>query len=299
MTTPYMLPSLSGQSLSVDVAMRQPSIITKQIAKLVDSQLILQHFVTGIGQPVTGGGMVYSVMTKEDLYTTRDAEQVGIGDEFPILEGSPLEPKVALVEKWGGKFKVPDEVRIRNNLSYLNGKMNQLANTIARKLNERLMLKVELAIAERGGAGVIVGSNWDPTVLVTVGPEADITPNVDRPTADFAAAQLAADMDEMGVVLDTLVVNSQQAFALKVAYGERLQQVLDSAGLTLVSHPRVTAGTAYVLKKGAVGTVGFERMGIETWDDREVQSTWYQNFIVPAIAIDRPEAMFKLTGLAG
>ena len=47
-----LLPSLDGRTLTVDVALRQPTtIIAKQIAKLVDAQLLLPRSVTSSTRP--------------------------------------------------------------------------------------------------------------------------------------------------------------------------------------------------------------------------------------------------------
>ncbi|BBY76996.1 hypothetical protein MPRF_38950 [Mycolicibacterium parafortuitum] len=291
-----LLPELNGRKLTVDVALKTPSVIAARIAKLADTALLLPQFTHQLGSPVLGGGMLFSTVTAANFYTADDVEQRAPGDQYRTTVGVDPVPDLAKVEDWGGKVQVPDEYIIRNNVSYMDQQIIQLANTIARKLDQRLMAKIEAAAA--GGVITVPGHDWSD--LVTVGPEAELTPSGELPTADLADAQMVADLDELGVVHDLLIVHPEQARALKVAYADKLDAMLKSAGVELFSNPRVTAGTAWAIQKGAVGTVGFEiGLTVDIIDDRQTRSKWVQAYVVPAIAIDNIRAAKKLTGLAG
>ncbi|WP_280354294.1 major capsid protein [Nocardia otitidiscaviarum] len=288
-----LIPELSGRRLTVDVALARPTLIRAQIAKLADEQILLPKFFHNSGAPVTGGGMLYSVIQAADLFTT-DIEKRSPGSEYKVVEGVDPEPKLATVQDWGGKFQITDEQIGRNDISYLDQQTTQLANTIARKLDVAAMAAVEAAI---GGENTVPGHNWE--TLVTVGPDTSLTPSAERPTADLSAAQLAADLQELGVTHDMLVVHPEQAHDLRVAYGDGLDAMLKSAGVELFANPRVTAGVAWAIETGGVGTVGFERpLTVDTWDDRSTRSRWVQAYAVPALAVDRPYAAKKITGLA-
>jgi hypothetical protein len=96
-----------------------------------------------------------------------------------------------------------------------------------------------------------------------------------------------------------LIVNPSQARALKTLYGQYLDEVLKSAGVTMHSNPRMTDGEAYVCQGGMVGAVGFEfGLTAESWLDQAIRSWRVQPFVVPAMAVDRPHSIKKLTGLA-
>ena len=74
----------------------------------------------------------------------------------------------------------------------------------------------------------------------------------------------------------------------------------DLVGVSLFANPRIAAGTAWAVEQGAVGTVGFEQpLSIDTWEDKATRSWWVQAWVVPALAVDRPYAAKKITGLAG
>lgn len=287
-----LIPELTGRLLTVDVALKQPTVIRNQIAKLADDQLILPKLFRPLGKRVEGGGLLYSVIKASDFYTT-DVERRAPGNEYRVVEGIDPEPRLAEVDDWGGKFQVSDEQRDRNDVSYLDQQTTQLANTIARKLDTAAVTAVDDAI---DAANEVTGHSW--AGLVMVGPDTSITPSAERPTADLSAAQLAADLQELGVKHDLLIVHPQQAHDLRVAYGDNLDEMLKSAGVALFSSVRMSPGSAYVLEKGQVGVVGFERpLTVDVWDDRSTRSQWVQAYAVPALAVDKPYALKVLLGL--
>lgn len=287
-----LLPELAGRRLTVDTALKQPTVIRAQIAKLADAQLLLPKLFHTLGSTVEGGGMLYSVIKAADMFTTAVEKRAPLA-EYKVVEGVDPESKLALVEDWGGKFQVSDEQISRNDISYIDQQTTQLANTITRRLD---VAAIEAIEAQIDSANTIVGHSWHN--LVTVGPLDQITPSASRPTADLSAAQLAADVQELGVTHDLLCVHPSQAHDLRVAYGENLDQMLESAGVEMFANPRVPVGSAYACQKGEVGTVGFEKpLTIDIWDDRSTRSKWVQAYTVPAFGVDKPFAMKKIMGL--
>jgi hypothetical protein len=181
----------------------------------------------------------------------------------------------------------------RNDVNYLDQQTTQLANTLARKVDTRAVA----ALAAANPETITVLTPWDD--LVTIGDPTTLTSSLELPTAAFAEAQEMADIDELGVVLDKVLVSPGGARALRTAYGPDLAAVLESAGLTMVSNPRIADGTAYVVQSGQVGTIGYEfGLSVDTWEDKATRSWICQAYVVPAFAVDRPYAAKRLTGLA-
>ncbi|AFM16992.1 hypothetical protein Mycch_2209 [Mycolicibacterium chubuense NBB4] len=289
-----LIPELTGRRLTVDTALKQPTMIRAQIAKLADDQILLPKFFRTLGAKVEGGGMLYSVIQASDFFTS-DVEKRSARAEYKVVEGVDPEPKLAVVEDWGGKFQVGIEEITRNDVNYLDQQTTQLANTIARKLDVRAMTELNAAVT---GANVVPGHDWSG--LVTVGDPTSLTSSAELPTADLSAAQLASDLQELGVRHDLLVVHPNEAHSLRVAYGDKLQAMLDSAGVGLFANPRITAGTAWAIETAKVGTVGFEfPLTVDVWEEKSTRSYWVQGYVVPAFGVDRPFAAKKLTGLAG
>ncbi|MEC4763364.1 major capsid protein [Mycobacterium sherrisii] len=293
---PALLPELDGRQLTVDVALNTPTILRNRIAKLTDEQILLDKLFHGYGAQVEGGGILYSVVQASDFYLATDVEQRSPGSEYKVVEGVDPDPRLALVSDWGGKFQVFEEHVLRNNVSYLDQQTTQLANTIARKLDTASIAAVEAALLD-DETNTVAGHSWDG--LTFVGPLDAITASAERPTADFSAAQLASDLQELGVKHDLLIVHPNQAAALRTAYAENLNDMLASAGLSMFANPRMAPGNAYVCEKGQVGTIGFEQpLTVTTWPEPATRSIWVQGFCVPALAVDRPFSLKKLTGLA-
>lgn len=292
----FLAPTLTGRQLTVDSAMSSPTILRNRIAALTDRQLIVDKLFSVVGAPVTGGGVLYSALTAADMVMPRDVEHRAPGGQYPVTAGEVPEPKLAPVEDFGGKFPVLDEHLSRNDVSYFDNQVTRLSNTIVRKVDERAIAYVESAIAALGGSGVVPGHDWGATILDGSTPTAPS----DRPTADFAAVQLAADLEELGAVYDTVLVNPAQRADLATVYGKDLAAVLASAGLELFVSPAVTAGTAYAVVKGGVGTIHFEHgLTVEQIPDRQHRQTFVQAFVAPSFVVSNPGNVKKLTGLAG
>jgi hypothetical protein len=297
MTNPVtspLIPSLTGRQLTVDVALNTPTIIRNQIARLVDSQILLPKFFREYGAQIQAGAILWNSIQRSDFFIAGSLEQRTPGGEYAVVEGVTPDPNLALVEDWGGKFQIPEEALTRNNINLLDQQTIQLANEIVLKFDTRTVDTLQAA-----NIGTFAAPNsWDD--LVFVGPLDQITPSAARPTAHFAAAQAMADLEELGQTYDLLVVHPNQAEALRTAYAEDLDRMLKSAGFTegMFVSARLPAGTVFVCQKGMVGFVGFERpLVVESWREAKTRSWWVQAYAGPAFAVDRPYAAKKITGV--
>ena len=285
---------LNGNLITVDEALNHPTVITERLADLTFDTVLVDKVFSTIGQPVTGGAVTYAPTTEKHLFVDGVADRKP-GDEYPVIFSDKPEAQLARVQDFGGKFAVTDEARRRNNSIDFDNSVTRLANTITRKLNSRAIETLDAALATLDDGGEITGHNWGALTLDGATP----TAAAERPTADLAAAQLAADEDELGVTYSMLLVHPRQRAALATAYGEKLTDVLTAAGLTMHTSTQVTAGTAYVIDPGTVGFVDYEQpLTTETWDDREHRQTWLQSYAMPVMGVTSPRSVRKITGLA-
>jgi hypothetical protein len=288
-------PTYSGNTLTVDTALNQPTRITRRIADMTLQRLIVSS-IFAPGGSVSGGAVVYDQALLNELYLDRDVERVAPGDEFPIVTSVRQAPNVAEVEKWGGKFWVTDEAKDRNDVTTFNNQVTQLGNTIVRKVNTRAVETLETAITALGGAGTFGGQDW--TAVVTGG--SSQTNSSAWPAADFAKAQMLADVEELGVVYDLWLVNPLDKAQLAIVYGSALAGVLDSFGIAMFSSNRIAAGTAYAVARGQVGEIRIEKpLGTETWREQKTERTWVQSSTRPVMYVTNPYSIKKITGLAG
>lgn len=294
---PLGAPVLNGNSLTVDLALKQPGRITKRLADLTLQKFIVDRIFASSGVTVASGAVIFDQVTANQLYTNRDIERRMPGDEYPIVGSDRTAPQVATSEDWGGKFFITDEARNRNDIAHFNNQVTALGNTIVRKTNQRAVVTLEAAIAGLAGAGTFVGHNW--AAVVTAGTSASSASAY--PTADFAHAQMVADQDELGVAYDLWLCNPQELAQLRTIYQGQLANVLDSFGIAEVfASNRVPAGTAYAVARGQVGFLDYEQgLATETWREQKTKRTWVQSSVLPIMGVTNPFSIKKITGLAG
>lgn len=289
-------PVISGTSVTVDTMLNQPTRITKMIQDLTLVRFIADRVFTSAGG-VTGGAVVYDEATLNELYTSRDVERVEPGSEFPIITSERYVPKVAQVEKWGGKVWISDEARDRNNIASFTNQIRQLSNTVVRKINQRAIEVLEASITASGQTAV--GRNW--ATATDTGPDASQTTRQNLPMRDFALAQRMADEDEIGVVYNLWLLNPQEYMNLITIYGpDGLRQLLQVMNIDIYVSNRVPAGTAYVVAGQTTGEMRVEKpLGTETWREPNRERTWVQASVRPVMFVTNPYAVLKFTGLAG
>lgn len=285
-------PTVTNTTLTVDMALNSPQRITRMVMDLTKQRFFVDR-VFSSGGGVTGGAVIYDELAGNDLYADRDVQRVAPGSEFPEVTFSRRAPKVAEVEKWGGKFFFTDEARDRNNVGEFTRAIRQLSNTIVRKINQRGVDVIEAAVT--ANSRTVVGNSWGS--VVTTGASASAAAL--WPAFDFADANRQADVEELGVVYDLWIINPQEYLSLATVYGPDLDAMLASVGYDLYVTNRVPAGTAYVVASGQVGEMRLEKpLGSETWRDPDgKEQTWVQSSVRPLFFIDNPYAVLKFTGL--
>lgn len=292
---PLGAPTVSGTTVTVDTLLKQPTRVTRFIMDITQEKFILDRLFASPGG-VTGGAVVYDQATENELYGNRDVESVRPGKEFPIVSSERGAPKVAEVEKFGGKIFITDEARDRNDQAVTQNEIRKLGNMIVRKNNAYAIAQIQAAITEH--SRTIPGQDWSALILEGSTP----TPNADRPTADIVAAKLDAWEKQLGVTYDTLILNPQEEANLILGYGDKLDAVMQALGITerFVS-PQVDAGTALVAAARQVGEFRVESpLATETWRDADgTQRTWMQSSVRPVAYVTNPFAVLELTGLAG
>lgn len=285
-------PVVSGTLVTVDTMLQQPTRVTRMIMDLTLQRFIADRIFASAGG-VTGGAVVYDQAILNELYTDRDVQRVSPGSEFPIITSSRQAPKLALVEKWGGKVFITDEARDRNNSVLLTNQLRQLANTIVRKINARAIAELETNIAAIP-ALTYTGHDWNAYQPGGTSPSG----LANSPMADLLMAQMLADKDELGVSYDTALLNPLNVLRLHQIYGSGLVQGLQSINYTIYSSNRVAVGTGYVLASQQVGEMRMEKaLGSETWREQETERTWIQSSVRPVMYVTNPYAVRKITGL--
>jgi hypothetical protein len=296
---PLAAPTITGTTITVDLMLQQPTRITQFIMDITLQRFVLDRLFTSPGG-VTGGAVVYDIIQANDIYTDRDVGPVSPGAEFPIVTSIRRVPRVAEVEKFGGKYFFTDEARDRNDQTAFRNENVRLGNTIVRKLNTRAIQILDAAIVANGGQSQFVGHNWEAAIPNGNAP----TPPSGTPAADFANAQLMADVAELGIQYNIALVNPVQLNALRLFYTSTgnsggLEQMLQDNGYDEVyASNRIPVGTAYFVAEGQLGEMRLEQpLATETWREPETQRTWVQSSVRPVQFVNNPFAVVKATGL--
>jgi hypothetical protein len=306
-TLPLGGPSISGTSITVDLLLNNPKRVQRDLANLVLQNFMVDQIFSPAGD-VTGGAVIYDVATTNELYGTRDVQRVEPGQEGPIVTFDRQAPLTAQVEKFGGKFKVTDEARLRNQVGRVVRAQVRLANTIRRKTQQRALTELSAAVSTYSRTGA--GQSWADAAGLTL----STSNKAALPGADFADVQRLNEVQELGYEYDTVILNPQEWSNLQTVFDGPggVRAALQSYGITKIwITNRQTAGTAKFLASGMVGELGYEAhggaavqqlsdgIGIEQWRDKDGrQQDWYQASVKPVVYVTDPYAIYEKTGLA-
>lgn len=287
-------PTVSGTTITMDIALNAPTRITRTLMDLTLQRFFADRVFASSGG-VSGGAVVYDDLQANDLYSDRDIQRVQPGDEFPLVTSSRRVPKVAEVEKWGGKFFVTVEARDRNDVAVFTRNVRMLANTIVRKINQRAVEVLEAAV-QTSPVRTVTGVNW--ATVITAG--ATASNSTLWPGYDFSRAQYQAEVEELGIVYDLWILNPQEYLQLARIYGPDLNNLLASLSLSIFVTNRVPPGNAYVVQSNQVGQMRTEQpLQTAQWYEQETERYWTQSSVRPLMFVDNRFAVLKFTNLAG
>jgi hypothetical protein len=295
-THPLGAPTISSTEITIDTYSKQPTRVTRMVMDLTLQRFLLDRLFSSAGG-VTGGAVLYDQVTENDIYATRDVEKVAPGAEFPIITSARLAPKIATVDKWGGKFDITDEARDRNDQIAFTNHIRKLANTVVRKLNQYAVGVITTAISANSRS--TAGHSWSAAVPNGASPTAPAS----TPFGDLNLAKKNAEVDELGIEYDTLLVNpSDELSLLNFAQFDagKLKETLAQIGITeLYASNRVTAGSPILVASGQVGEFRVESpLQTESWREQGKEKTWFQTSVRPVAYVTNPFAIFQLTGVA-
>lgn len=290
---PLAPPTVSGTTFTVDFALNNPTrVITPMLIDLTLQKFFVDRvFASGGG--VTGGAVIYNELEANDLYASRDVQRIAPGAEFPIITFQRRVPKVAAVEKWGGKFPFTWEARDRNDSVQFANAVRQLANTIVRKINQRGVAILDAFIT--ANSRTIAGVSWG--AVVTGG--SSQTNHTGWPARDLGKLLQTAETDEMGQRFNLIIMNPVDYFVLFSIYGDKLDALLASFDISIFVTNRVAAGAFYAVAENQVGEMRLEQpLQTRSWDDADgIEQTWIQSSVRPVMFANNAFAVLKVTGI--
>jgi hypothetical protein len=290
---PLGAPTLVGNTLTVDTALKQPGRITKRIADLTLQKFIVDKIFASSGATTVAGAIIYD-QARRTSSTRPRARAPDAGRRVPHRRREPHGAAgrdlgglgwQVLRHRRGGPAQRPDPLRQPGDAAGEHpGAPGQHAGG----------QPDEAAITALGGAGTFVGHNWE--AVVTGG--SSQTNATGWPAADFANAQYLADVDELGVTYDLWIMNPLQKASLVTVYGAGLADVLASFGIDIFASNRVRPAppTRSPRARSASSTTS------RAWPRRrgarqKTKRNWVQTSVMPIMGITNPYSIKKVTGL--
>lgn len=150
MSTYPSAPTLSGQNVTVDWLMKQPTVVDRMLRSIAEQRLVGDKILRG-RVDVTGSGVaVFGV--SESIMATRSPEIVKPLSEYPLTDDDPGTPSRAETAKNGLGTEVPDELVSRNRLDVLQRKLIKLANRIVFNFDASVLSAVGSAVTQTQAA---------------------------------------------------------------------------------------------------------------------------------------------------
>lgn len=291
---PAGVPTVSGRTVTIDWLTESPKRVTRVLANLLLQRFIVDQIFAPAGD-VSSGSVIYDQLTSNDLYAERDVQAIEPGGTHPVITFAGPVPLTAQSEKFGGKFPVFDEARRRNRTGQVIRALTQLANTIARKTQQRALFELSAAIT--ANSRTAVGTSWSAGAALL---QANRAPNI-LPIADLTKVEQLNETVELGYVYNTMIVNPVDWRNFRMAAGgdaAAARELLRDSGITNVwKTNRKTVGSVYWLAARQVGELGFERgLFTETWRDEDHETDWYKSNILPVVYVTDPLAILETTG---
>lgn len=310
-TFPVGGPVANGNELTVDQLLANNGRIVGRAIRDTSLQRMYIDKIFGNAGKIVGGSQVYEQAVVNEIYANRDVQRIEPLTEYPEITFDRQELKTAQVEKFGGKFTLPDESVIRHKPSYVLRRVVLLANTVRRKTQLRAMAELDAAISAFSRS--VPGVSWQDALALT----ADSVTPASQPLADLAKIQQANEEAELGYEYNFAIFNSGEVANMITLFGSTraFKEVLAETGITdYWSTPRQAAGTAKFLAKGMVGELGFEeapagkgwstttgeqaiQINTKVYDINEPDATVVKANVKPIVYVTDPYAIIELTGL--
>ncbi len=211
-------PTVAGNKITVERFVKSPSTVFKVLSDLSKERYIADFiFASGDAQ---GGAVLYDETEENDLYAEGganggDPSIIAPGDEFPIVGDSQGDPRVAAVTKRGSAFPLTYEAVRRDQRDVLGRGLIKLRNSSIRKHDTVAVQalsthpRVRTATAAEAWSGSTEGSLF----------------------ADVFGAKYAVEQADLGYIVDTAILNPQDA--LKMIKRKDVREALPRENATL------------------------------------------------------------------
>lgn len=146
-TFPAGAPSLSGDTLTIDRRLLEPTQIRRRLRtfrdlRFVSDQLLTQRFRS------QGGAVLYE--QSESQLTDRTVESVAPGSVYPYADTPSAVAAIAAIQKWGQKVLLTEEEVLRNAYqgAAVDRKLRKVINSVIKQVDGITMSAIASAITQ-------------------------------------------------------------------------------------------------------------------------------------------------------
>lgn len=303
-TYPPAQPTLSGDVLSINRFLNNPTLVARRLRTLAEQRfisdvLLSQRFTT------TSGSVVYE--TGESIYTDTAPESVTPGSEYPLTAVSTGAASIAKTVKWGRDVEVSDESISRQQMNPVERAFIKLVNHMVKTVDAVAMSAINSAVTQNTDAIASWASDSGTNILRDIA----------RAKAKIIALNQGYDPDTV-VVDDVTFANliSDSKFSLLLPRESTASPVYTGefpvvAGMRILPTPNGLSGKAIVLDSKALGGMADENIGgpgyvatggvgvqAKTIRQDEVDGWRLRCRRVTVPIIQEPAAAWKINGVA-
>ncbi|AZS07276.1 major capsid protein [Gordonia phage Clark] len=251
---PPAAPTLSGDALTIDRFLKDPTLVARRLRTLAEQRFIADVLLSA-RLTTDSGSILYE--TGESIYSDRAPEAVAPGSEYPLTTVGTGEAQLAKTVKWGRDVEITDESISRQKIDPVNRALTKLVNNTVKTIDSVALAAIASTVTQASAAL----SSW-----------ASGTPNIFR---DIARAKAKIRALNEGFEPDTVVVDdvtfaniiSDPAFALLLPRESRDTPVFTGNfpiidGMRILPSPNLAiTGRALIADTVQLGGMADENLG--------------------------------------
>ena len=309
-TYPPASPTLSGDVLSINRFLANPTLVARRLRTLAEQRFISDALLTQRMQ-AQGGSVLYE--TGESIYTDTAPDGVSPGAEYPRTAVSHGTASLAKTTRWGSDVEVTDEAISRQLINPVDRAFEKLVNHMVKTVDSVAMSAINSAITQNTAClAPWNGSGSAPQILRDVvrakanisalnqGFEPDTLVIDDATYANFLSDTAIAGLLPREQTNTPVQTGSYLVVAgLRVLVSPNVQSGGTSGAIALVLDSRALGGMADE-NIGGPGYVSANGVGVQAKTIRQDEADkWLlraRRVTVPIVL--EPSAAWKITGVA-
>ena len=294
-------PTLSGNMLTIDRALKSPAYIRRALRDFRDLRFVSDQILTGRLRS-SGGAVLYE--QSEPFVTDRPVRAINAGSEYPIANLPAGTAALAAVAKWGQKVELTFEQVKRSQYAgqEISRALRKVVNTVIGQVDAVTLAAIAAAVT----ATSAVGTAWTAA-----------TPTMLR---DILKARAGITNLKLGYIPDTLLMRDDVAAYVmsddKVTNALRREtrdSPIYSGEMDVIGNlavlPSPSAPTdPYVFDSTQTGSMADESevdpgytvdemaIQVKAWLDDEIDGWWLQGRRITVPAVQEPGAGIRITG---